>query len=194
MLEMLRDRFSAITDRIAGWLASSGFTANAITFLGLFLSIAAFAYLYLGNSLSAAILILASGLSDALDGAVARKLGQAGVLGSFIDSVVDRVEDGILLLGMGMYSKDLLLAALAIHSALLVSYIRAKAESLRVIGTQYSLTGRAERILLAAIFCAVDHVWIGLLILIILNYATAIERALIFLRRIGIGVGAEKGN
>lgn len=184
MLEILRNRFSVPLDRMAEWLASSGITANVITFLGLFLSIAAFLYLYLRSSLGAAILILASGFSDVLDGAVARKMGQAGILGSFIDSVVDRVEDGIVLLGMGIYSDDLLLAALAIHSSLLVSYIRAKAESLGITGTQYSLTGRAERIILAAIFCAVDQVWIGLLILVFLNYTTSIERVLIFLRRI----------
>ncbi len=184
MLEMLRDRVSGFMDRIAGWLVSMGFTANAVTFFGLFLTIASFFYLYVGSYVGAAVLIILAGFSDALDGAVARKMGQAGVLGSFLDSVVDRVEDGILLLGMGIYSGDLLLAALAIHSSMLVSYIRAKAESLRVTGTQYSLTGRAERVLLAALFCALNQVRVGLLAIAILNYLTALERAFIFLRRV----------
>ncbi len=184
MLEMLRDHVSGFMDRIAGWLVSMGFTANTVTFFGLFLTMASFFYLYVGNYVGAAVLIILAGFSDALDGAVARRMGQAGVLGSFLDSVVDRIEDGILLLGMGIYSGDLLLAALAIHSSMLVSYIRAKAESLRVTGTQYSLTGRAERVLLAALFCALNQVRVGLLAMALLNYLTALERAFIFLRRV----------
>ncbi|HDI73778.1 MAG TPA: CDP-alcohol phosphatidyltransferase family protein [Candidatus Korarchaeota archaeon] len=182
MLEMFRDRISGFIDRIASWLVSAGMTANAVTFFGLIFTMLAFYYLYIRNNLGAAGLIILAGFSDVLDGAIARKTGKTSILGSFLDSVVDRVEDGLLLLGMGLYSGDLLLAALSIHASMLVSYIRAKAESLQVKGTQYSLTGRAERVLLAAAFCAIDRVKLGLLVIVILNYLTALERAFIFLR------------
>jgi len=182
MLEMFRDRISGFVDAVAEWLISAGMTANVVTLFGLIFTVLAFYYLYIGSNLGAAGLIILAGLSDVLDGAVARKMGQAGILGSFLDSVVDRVEDGLLLMGMGLYSGDLLLAALSVHASMLVSYIRAKAEALKVEGTQYSLTGRAERVLLAAAFCAVNYVRAGLLAIMILNYLTALERALIFLR------------
>ncbi len=182
MLEVFRESISNLMDRMAEKIVVLGINANAVTMLGLAFSILVFYALYIKDSFLGGLLILVAGFFDMLDGAVARKMGEAGMIGSFLDSVVDRVEDGLILLGMGIYSWDLLAGALAIHASMLVSYIRAKAESLGIRGTQYSLVGRAERIILAALFCLFGYVEAGLVIIILLSYLTAVERAVIFFK------------
>ncbi len=182
MLEVFRESISNLMDRIATKIIALGMNANAITILGLAVSILVFYALYIRDSFVGGFLILVAGFFDILDGAVARKMGEAGMIGSFLDSVVDRVEDGLILVGMGIYSGDLLAGALAVHASMLVSYIRAKAESLGIEGTQYSLVGRAERIILAAMFCISGYVEVGLMLIVILSYLTAIERAVIFFK------------
>jgi len=183
MLERLRESTSNLIDHLASYLVKIGFSANSVTLLGLIFSFIAFYELYNRSGVYGGIFIMIAGFFDALDGAVARKTGRAGPIGSFMDSVIDRIEDGLLMLGMGLYSQDLLLAAFSIHSSMLVSYVRAKAESLRVGGTEYSLTGRAERIILASIFCLLGYVRFGLLVITILSYITAFERIFIFLKK-----------
>ncbi len=182
MLEVFRESISGLMNGIAEKAVILGINANIVTILGLITSTIAFYVLYMKNSILGGLLILVAGFFDILDGAVARKMNKAGIVGSFLDSVVDRVEDGLILFGMGIYSGDLLMGALAIHASMLVSYIRAKAESLGIKGTQYSLIGRAERIILAALFCLAGYVEAGLVIIAILSYLTAAERASIFFK------------
>ncbi len=182
MLEVFRESISSLMDRIAGKVIALGINANAVTMSGLVFSILAFYALYIRGRFLGGLLILVAGFFDMLDGAVARKMGEAGMIGSFLDSVVDRVEDGLILIGMGICSGDLLAGALAIHASMLVSYIRAKAESLGIRGTQYSLVGRAERIILAALFCLSGYVEAGLVLIVLLSYLTAIERTDIFFK------------
>ncbi len=182
MLEVFRESISSLMNRIAEKAVILGISANIVTMLGLITSSIAFYVLYMKNSVLGGLLILVAGFFDILDGAVARKMNKAGIVGSFLDSVVDRVEDGLILFGMGIYSGDLLMGALAIHASMLVSYIRAKAESLGIKGTQYSLIGRAERIILAALFCLAGYVEAGLVIIAILSYLTAAERSAIFFK------------
>ncbi|MEM1984958.1 MAG: hypothetical protein QXW76_06830, partial [Candidatus Korarchaeum sp.] len=91
---------------------------------------------------------------------------------------------GLLFVSMGIYSDELLWAALATHSSMLVSYVRARSESLGVRGTEFSLAGRGERILLSALFCAIDMVSLGLMLIALLSYVTCLERSYIFFREL----------
>ncbi|MCS7102494.1 MAG: hypothetical protein NZ992_01270, partial [Candidatus Korarchaeum sp.] len=79
---------------------------------------------------------------------------------------------------------ELLWAALSTHSSMLVSYVRARSESLGVRGTEFSLAGRGERILVSALFCAVDMVHLGLILITLLSYITCLERSCIFFREL----------
>ena len=128
MLGRLRGRVRGALEAAASPLAV--LPADFYTVLGL---AGALAYLWAaraGDPALAALLLAASGLLDALDGAVARLRGEAGPRGAYLDSLLDRVADtvyaaGFLALGYPEWS---VLAFLA--GALLTSYARARFESL----------------------------------------------------------------
>jgi len=141
MLTRLRPAASRILARAAAPLAR--LPADAYTVLGL---AAVAPYLYAaaqGRPVEAAILLLVSAALDALDGAVARLRGEAGPRGAYLDSLLDRVADaayaaGLLLLGLNTFRVYLLAVG-----SLLVSYARAKYESLT--GRSMEGTGVMER-------------------------------------------------
>ncbi|HMJ10936.1 MAG TPA: CDP-alcohol phosphatidyltransferase family protein [Polyangiaceae bacterium] len=116
------------------WLGRHGVTANALTYASLVLAIAAGAAAATGQLALAGVLVLASGLCDMLDGVVARATGTQSAYGALLDSTVDRLTDGLPLLGLVVaYGPDGALAAipgLAMLGGFAVSYVRARAESL----------------------------------------------------------------
>ncbi|MEM0042301.1 MAG: CDP-alcohol phosphatidyltransferase family protein [Candidatus Korarchaeum sp.] len=184
MLERFRGVSSKMLEGLAYIANSIGVSANFVTFLGFLSFLGSSISLLLKRPLLASALIMLGGFFDLMDGAIARKSGNSGPKGAFIDSVTDRVEDGLLFVSMGIYSDELLWAALATHSSMLVSYVRARSESLGVRGTEFSLAGRGERILLSALFCAIDMVSLGLTLIALLSYVTCLERSYIFFREL----------
>jgi len=129
-----------------------GFSANQVTILGLLISIIYFIFLYFSKTtILCFVLILLSALMDAVDGEVARIKGTSGSLGSFIDSVVDRVEDVIYILPLGVLGATWEIISALIGSSLIISYIRAKAESLGLKMEGRGLIERGERIIIIAI-------------------------------------------
>jgi CDP-diacylglycerol--glycerol-3-phosphate 3-phosphatidyltransferase len=116
------------------WLGRHGITANALTYTSLLLAVAAGVTAAIGHLAVAGLLVLASGLCDMLDGVVARATGTQSAYGALLDSTVDRLTDGLPLLGLVVaYGGDGALAAvpgLAMLGGFAVSYVRARAESL----------------------------------------------------------------
>jgi len=153
MLTRLRPAAARILVRLASPLAK--LPADFYTVAGL---AAAAPYLYAaaqGRPLAALLLLLASAALDALDGAVARLRGEAGPKGAYLDSLLDRVADvayaaGLLLLGI----QPLLVYAFA-TAALLVSYARAKYESLTGESMEgIGLMERGDRVIALAVVLA----------------------------------------
>jgi CDP-diacylglycerol--glycerol-3-phosphate 3-phosphatidyltransferase len=137
-------------------LLRHGVTPNSITTAGAFLiALSAVAYGY-GHMHWGGILLLVSGLLDTLDGSVARLSHTATKWGAFYDSVLDRMGDGALFIGLGswmIWAHDIRLRELSIVgcmvgilASLLVSYMRARAESLGM-DCKVGIAQRAERIL-----------------------------------------------
>jgi len=131
-----RQRVRDIVTPIATALGRLGLTPNELTVAG-FLGTVAAAYLAAERSwLAAGVLVLVFGVFDLFDGALARATGQATRLGAFLDSTFDRAGEGIVFLGIvaGLAWSNLgggaILAAAAMLASFLVSYTRAKAESL----------------------------------------------------------------
>lgn len=136
------------------WLIELQLKPNHITFMGLFTSIMAgisFAY----RPFWGGLLTLLTGLLDTLDGSLARTLGHTKKSGAFLDSVLDRYTEFIIYLGIWCYFYRhgtgtpfiSLLILLILFGSLMVSYTRARAESLGVrclVGT----VQRGERIIL----------------------------------------------
>lgn len=105
----------------------------------------------------ASLIILLSGFLDALDGKVARLSGKAGKRGDFVDHVIDRYAD-VLMIGAVAFSAwcDPYLGILAMVGVLLTSYMGTQAQAVG-IGRQYAgLLGRADRLVLMVIACVVQ--------------------------------------
>jgi CDP-diacylglycerol--glycerol-3-phosphate 3-phosphatidyltransferase len=122
-------------------LHALGVSPNAVTLLGVGLTLAGAALLATEQPLAALIVLLAGSLADTLDGAIARAAGGGTVLGAFLDSTVDRVADAAFFAAaawLGASRADAILfwaAILALSASFLVSYVRAKAESLGTTAT-----------------------------------------------------------
>ena len=96
--------------------------------------------------------MLVFGIFDLFDGTLARATGRATKLGAFLDSTFDRAGEAIVYIGIaagslaGDYPQDAILAASAMGASFLVSYTRAKSESLGFTsGTGMAAIGLAPR-------------------------------------------------
>jgi archaetidylinositol phosphate synthase len=134
----------------------------------------------------APILMLASGLLDALDGALARQYGEATKFGGFFDSLLDRYADSIILCGIILGElTEVSWGLAALIGSLLVSYARSRAEAAGVKMESVGLFERAERIVLLALVSFISYVWLdalcwGVLLLAVLTNLTVIQRAVYF--------------
>jgi CDP-diacylglycerol--glycerol-3-phosphate 3-phosphatidyltransferase len=121
---------------LARGLHRAGITANAVTVIGVLITIAGSALLAAGRPLPALIVLVAGALADTLDGQLAKAAGGGTRFGAFLDSTLDRVSDAALACGaaaLGAILGDAVLfwsALLGLVASFLVSYIRAKAESM----------------------------------------------------------------
>jgi len=164
----MRDRVRGIFTPIALGLGRLGLTPNALTiigFLGACVAAVAAAYQWW---LAAGILVLVFGIFDLFDGTLARATGRASKLGAFLDSTFDRAGEAIVYIGIAAgslaagYANGAVLAAAAMAAAFMVSYTRAKSESLGFTpGTGMANIGLAPREIRIVIL-AVGLVWMGL--------------------------------
>ena len=129
----------------------------------------------------AGLAIILSGLFDLFDGVTARKLGKVTALGGFLDSVLDRYSDLLLLISFLVYylkkeDPDLvILTSFVSMGTILIPYVRAKAEALQVPCT-IGLMERAERIILLSIGTLFQWMEPVLWILAILTHFTVLQR------------------
>jgi CDP-diacylglycerol--glycerol-3-phosphate 3-phosphatidyltransferase len=128
-------------------------SANAFTIAGVVITFFGAAAFGMGYIRLAGILILCGGFCDAIDGSIARTSGKASRFGALLDSAVDRYAEFIMYLGIGAYFinvQDYRTAAgtfLALCGSVMVSYARARAESLG-FDAKLGFMQRPERIVL----------------------------------------------
>jgi len=173
-----------ILDPLADGLVRLGFTANAVTLTGCAATIAVSVLLVArGRFLWGGILLAASSAFDAMDGTLARRSIGPTAFGSFLDSVLDRVSESAVLLALAWWYLGqnqptyVLLAYLSVVGSFLVSYTRAKAESLG-IDCQVGLFTRAERCILMVAGLVLNLTAPMLWILAIGACATALQRVI----------------
>ena len=135
-----------------------GLTPNMITLVGFGICAGAAVLVGAGYIWVGGIVFLAGGILDLFDGALARLTDQATPFGALLDSVMDRLGEAVLFLGIAIYvlredfSEDRTLLAivavvLALITSQMVSYLRARGESLG-IDTRAGLMTRPERVVL----------------------------------------------
>ena len=169
-------------------LASLGITPNALTIMGLAASIiSALCYVtWRTNRLFlplAGVLILLSGLIDAIDGVLARSTGRVSVFGGFLDSVSDRYSDAVVLSAIvyaGLCHPAWGLAAIV--GSLMVSYTRARAEAAGVKMAAVGFAERAERMVFLALtsmaaYYNLQILYWGVVVLAVVAQFTVLQRA-----------------
>jgi CDP-diacylglycerol---glycerol-3-phosphate 3-phosphatidyltransferase len=163
-------------------LSKSGLTPDHLTFLGLAVAVGAAVAIGAGALRLGLLLVVLAALPDLLDGAIAKASNSASQRGAFFDSVIDRVTDFLLFLGVGWYfasteSPHLALLPMAVMGvSQVISYQRAKAESLGLYA-KGGLMERAERIILLCIGLLFDQLLVPIMwLMLVLVSITALQR------------------
>jgi CDP-diacylglycerol---glycerol-3-phosphate 3-phosphatidyltransferase len=179
--DFLRKTFKGVLEPIAAFLNRMGLMPNTVTVLGLFGNILAAFFLGTGNIVVGGVIILLMGPIDALDGTMARLRGETTDFGAFVDSVTDRYSESVILLGLLVYyvragnALACVLVYLAVTGSLLVSYIRARAQSVG-LDTKVGIFTRVERFLVLSICLVINQPMIALWAIAILANITALQR------------------
>jgi soluble lytic murein transglycosylase len=161
---------------------------NHLTVIGLVVSFFAAAAFIAGHVRSAGGLLLLAGLCDLLDGALARVSGQVTAFGAFLDSVIDRYSDLIVLLGIVVlfarmpHARGALVAMAGLVGSVMVSYTKARAESIGV-ECNVGFMERPERMICLVAGALLDLLEPALWLLAVLSNLTALQR-IVFTRRV----------
>jgi CDP-diacylglycerol---glycerol-3-phosphate 3-phosphatidyltransferase len=173
--------FEWLRDRAAAGIASTGVPPNVLTWYSLILNLWAGILFASGRFAAAGGVMIVAGFFDVVDGPVARKQGRVTIFGGFLDSILDRYSDLILFLGLLVYFAQVnrflyaVLVGVAMAGAVMVSYSRARAESL--IGRcEVGFWERPERIVLMIIAALSNRMPLALWLLAIGPNITVIHR------------------
>ena len=183
---MLDGNWRNVVDRglspIGRNLNKAGITADVVTITGILMAVAASISVAFGSLRLGFVLLVVTGISDALDGPVAKASGSASLRGAFFDSVSDRLTDALLLGGIAWFligdqpGYTVMLPVSVMFVSLLISYQRAKAESLG-LEAKGGLMERAERFIVLAIGLLFSEVLIVILwVMLVLSTFTALQR------------------
>ena len=181
--ERLRARTSGILVGAATLVARTGVTPNTLTVLGFVGMAVAGALCAAGSFFFAGVVVAASCIFDALDGALARASGTASVFGAFLDSFLDRYAEAAVYAGLLVHyawagaPSGAVAAFLAAIGSLMVSYARARAEGLG-IECRAGLFARPERLAVLIAGLVTGLVLPALVILSVATNATAVRRLL----------------
>jgi phosphatidylglycerophosphate synthase len=160
----LRTVFRPIIDPTATFLARMKLTPNMVTAIGAMLSTITPFLMAKGEYLFFGITVFLVGFLDGVDGAIARITGTATKWGGFLDSVLDRYGDSVIILSYlflpttAPLGRVAVLAIqfriwvyIAIIGSLMVSYTRAKSEAIGVKDSDVGIAARSERLLLLCV-------------------------------------------
>lgn len=181
LTDQMRRRFKGILTWGGGILNRIGLTPNMMTMLGLLGNTIGAYFLARGEMTIGGIFIFLMGPVDALDGTMARLRGEPTEFGGFVDSVTDRYSELVIFGGLLFYYTQqgevlpAMLAYLAAAGAVLVSYTRARAQSLGY-DTKVGILTRMERYLVLAPCLVLNIPIVALWILAVLGNITAIQR------------------
>jgi CDP-diacylglycerol--glycerol-3-phosphate 3-phosphatidyltransferase len=171
-------------------IAKTGVTPNMLTGLGFLGNLGAAVLVARGEFLIGGLVMLAASALDLLDGALARATGRATPFGAVFDSVLDRLSEAAVLAGLVFYyaaldaRQEVGLAFAAAVGSIMVSYVRARAES-QGLDLKEGLFTRPERVILLALGLMIDQTRIALWILAVLANFTVLQRVYVVWRHLG---------
>lgn len=175
----VRPRVTRYLEPVGRGLAAIGITPTAMTTIGLFTVIAGAVLISQDFLRSGAAVVLTGSILDGLDGSIARVTDRVSARGAFLDSAFDRMGEIAAFAGLAVaFSENervLLLTVLAVGGAMLVPYMRARAEAAGFDG-KGGLMGRAERVLLFCLGLFFGQVELMLWVFVVLVWLTALAR------------------
>ena len=170
-----------LLDLLVRLIASSAVHPNVLTALGFAINTWAAVLFANGRFFAAGLVVFLAGFFDLADGPVARAQGRVTEFGAFFDSVVDRYSDIILYMGLLVYYARgnrffyVVLVAAVMGGSVMVSYTRARAESL-IPHCRVGFLERPERLVLIILGALVDRMAAVLWVMAILSNVTVIHR------------------
>lgn len=192
LTDQLRLRFKGVLELCGGLLNRLGLMPNTITIMGLIGNTLGAVFLARGQMTVGGIIILLMGPVDALDGTMARLRGDPTDFGAFVDSVTDRYSELVIFGGLLFYFLQqgerlpAVLAYVAAAGSVMVSYARARAQSLGH-ETKIGILTRMERYLVLVPGLVFNIPVVALWILAVLANFTAIQRIVDVRRKAHIG-------
>ncbi len=175
--DVSRPTLEAISRRLAKWNVSP----DAVTYLGLVLTIGVAVLAALGELRWAGVAYIVAAICDALDGTLARVSGKGSRFGAFLDSSIDRFEESIVFLGLSIYYAQVgglyeipLILVVSVGS-LMVSYTRARAEAVGV-ACKVGFMTRPPRVVVMIAGLILNQVLIALIVLAVTTLFTAFHR------------------
>ena len=144
---------------------------NTISWIGLILAFTSGLLFYLSGTkgewdwmlILGAVVVLASGYFDALDGKVAKLAGKASRKGDYLDHVFDRYADMFMIGGVAISAWcNPYIGMLALVGVLLTSYMGTQAQAVGAPRLYAGLLGRADRVVLSTLFPIIQFIWLWL--------------------------------
>jgi CDP-diacylglycerol--glycerol-3-phosphate 3-phosphatidyltransferase len=179
--DRMRAQSRGVVEAVAGFFNRAGLSPDAMTMLGLLGSALGAVLLALGAVGPGGWVILASGLTDALDGTMARLRGKATRFGAFLDSSMDRYSELLIFGGLAVYfgfAADVPGVAVAFAAAIgsvMVSYTKARAEALG-FECKVGLLTRVERYMVLCPLLILNLPFIAVAAVAVLGNFTALQR------------------
>jgi CDP-diacylglycerol--glycerol-3-phosphate 3-phosphatidyltransferase len=181
MLSHYKESFRGVADPVARLLLRAHVRPNQLTVMGLGVSVVAAHAFFQGRFTVAATLLTVAGLLDFFDGSLARLAGSESAFGAFLDSVVDRYSDLVVLLGIVLYYEradqpgGVFFTMATLVGTMMVSYTKARAQS---IGTscEIGLMERPERMIVLIAGSALHQLMLAVIVLALLTNLTALHR------------------
>lgn len=199
MLNRFREKLIPITTLIGNNFGSLGLSPTFWSMIGFAFAILSSIFFGLTNFLNqqgiefpsqifASILLLISGFFDIVDGSVARVMKKSTTKGAFLDSNFDKISEALIFIGIAIGGlSNPILAMIALSTSILVSYLRARAESLGIDLKGVGIGERAERMLILSICGLIpisESIQWGVIIIILISGFSFLQRFRYVLKRI----------
>jgi CDP-diacylglycerol---glycerol-3-phosphate 3-phosphatidyltransferase len=172
-----------VFDRIVGLFVRRRVNPNILTGIGLFVNLVAAYFFAFGYFRWAGVTIILAAIFDLTDGPVARTSHRVTPFGGFLDSVLDRYSDLLLLTGVLVYYSRgsrfwyVILVAAAMIGAIMTSYTRARAENV-IPSCKVGFLERPERIVLLIIGALFNRIAAVLWVIVVFSNLTVLHRVI----------------
>ena len=184
-----------LSDPLARFLAKTKVTPNQMTWVAFSIALLSFISFVFGYNITAGLLAQLSSIADGIDGSLARLKGITSEFGGFLDAVLDRYADILIVLGLTLwslahetYSSVWLVSLLSITGIICISYTRARINpnQRHLFDTGFkSLASRDIRLFLIMLGAVIGQAYFCLIVIAALTNLVVFYRLIYMYRHLG---------